>query len=143
MPSPTSSHTKISCASRPQPTVSSFQLPPPLDAFNKLHTAGRLTIGSLNNDVYASAGDPAIWLHHGMVGRAWAIWQGQDMEARRYQAGATRTPFNGKFFCGGHHTLASYCFASASSANVPSLQIHLVLESWSMNFSISRDWLTV
>ncbi|KAK5094295.1 hypothetical protein LTR70_004187 [Exophiala xenobiotica] len=76
------------------PELDDFPTSTAWDALNKLHTAGGLTIGSLNNDVYASAGDPAIWLHHGMVDRAWAIWQGQDMEARRYQVGATRTPFN-------------------------------------------------
>lgn len=72
---------------------------PAWDAFNKLHTAGHLSIGGLNNDVYASAGDPAFWLHHAMVDRIWAIWQGQNMSVRPYETGAGRWPFNSRSFC--------------------------------------------
>jgi len=34
-------------------------------------------------DFYVSPGDPAFWLHHGMIDRAWYIWQTQDFSKRQ------------------------------------------------------------
>ncbi|KAL8821914.1 MAG: hypothetical protein Q9223_000144 [Gallowayella weberi] len=59
-----------------------------------LHAAGHFVIGGLANDPFASPGDPAFYLHHGMFDRVWTIWQGQDPAKRTYQVGGTRTPFN-------------------------------------------------
>lgn len=66
----------------------------PWNAFNLLHTAGHLSIGGLNNDVYASAGDPVFYLHHAMVDRLWTVWQAQE-PGRVKEVGGTITAFNG------------------------------------------------
>ncbi|KAH6653851.1 hypothetical protein BKA67DRAFT_676399 [Truncatella angustata] len=48
-----------------------------------VHVAGHYTIaGDPAGDFYVSPGDPAFWLHHGMIDRTWAIWQLQDLPNR-------------------------------------------------------------
>jgi tyrosinase len=42
----------------------------------------KLTFLSLLQDVFVSPGDPAFFLHHGMIDRVWWIWQLQDLETR-------------------------------------------------------------
>jgi tyrosinase len=48
-----------------------------------IHSAGHYTInGDPGSDFYVSPGDPAFWLHHGMIDRVWAIWQNQNITYR-------------------------------------------------------------
>ncbi|KAL2161003.1 hypothetical protein VTH06DRAFT_8716 [Thermothelomyces fergusii] len=48
-----------------------------------VHAAGHFTIGAdPGGDFYTSPNDPAFWVHHGMIDRTWAIWQGQDLQNR-------------------------------------------------------------
>ncbi|KAF2477543.1 Di-copper centre-containing protein [Lindgomyces ingoldianus] len=63
-----------------------------------VHSAGHFTIsGDPGSDFYTSPGDPAFWLHHGMIDRTWYIWQSQDF-AKRQQviAGGTSMQGGGK-----------------------------------------------
>ncbi|KAI1852880.1 hypothetical protein JX265_012908 [Neoarthrinium moseri] len=49
-----------------------------------VHVAGHFTIsGDPGGDFYTSPGDPAFWLHHGMIDRTWTIWQMQDLANRQ------------------------------------------------------------
>ncbi|KAF1812874.1 Di-copper centre-containing protein [Eremomyces bilateralis CBS 781.70] len=63
-------------------------------ARDQLHGGGHFTIGGLNNDPFASPGDPVFFLHHANLDRLWTIWQSQNPTARLYEVGGTRTPFN-------------------------------------------------
>jgi len=48
-----------------------------------VHGVGHYTIGGdPGADFYTSPGDPAFWVHHGMIDRVWAIWQSLDIEKR-------------------------------------------------------------
>ncbi|KAF2839090.1 Di-copper centre-containing protein [Patellaria atrata CBS 101060] len=48
-----------------------------------VHSAGHFTIwGDPGGDFYTSPGDPAFWLHHGMIDRTWWIWQNQQPSSR-------------------------------------------------------------
>jgi tyrosinase len=48
-----------------------------------VHGVGHYTIaGDPGADFYNSPGDPAFWVHHGMIDRTWAIWQSQDTDKR-------------------------------------------------------------
>jgi hypothetical protein len=67
----------------------------PWNAVNLLHTAGHLSVGGLNNDVYASAGDPVFFLHHGMVDRLWTVWQAQRV-GREGEVGGGVGDFDGE-----------------------------------------------
>jgi tyrosinase len=62
------------------------------------HAAGHFAVGGLQNDPFASPGDPVFFLHHAAFDRLWSIWQAQDPKTRTYQVGGTRTPFNSTSF---------------------------------------------
>ncbi|KXX76751.1 Tyrosinase [Madurella mycetomatis] len=48
-----------------------------------VHAGGHFTIaGDPGGDFYTSPNDPAFWVHHGMIDRAWTIWQSLDLAAR-------------------------------------------------------------
>lgn len=61
-----------------------------------LHSAGHWTIGGLNDDEFASNGDPAFYFHHAQVDHVWAIWQNQDLANRQYQLTGSVNWFNSK-----------------------------------------------
>jgi tyrosinase len=63
-----------------------------------VHMAGHYTIsGDPGSDFYVSPGDPAFWLHHGMIDRTWYIWQTQDFPNRQQViAGGTSMMGGGK-----------------------------------------------
>jgi len=65
-----------------------------LEALEGIHAGGHFTIGSLNDDAYASAGDPAFWLHHSQIDRVWTIWQSLNPANRTHQVYGTSTAFN-------------------------------------------------
>lgn len=69
-----------------------------LEAIEGIHAGGHFTIGSLNNDAYASAGDPAFWLHHAQIDRVWTIWQSLNPANRTNQVYGTSTAFNGESY---------------------------------------------
>ncbi|KAF2205269.1 Di-copper centre-containing protein [Delitschia confertaspora ATCC 74209] len=69
-----------------------------MQANNGVHPAGHFTIsGDPGSDFYVSPGDPAFWLHHGMIDRVWSVWQSQDL-AKRLEviAGGTSMMGGGK-----------------------------------------------
>jgi tyrosinase len=47
--------------------------------------------GDPDRDADNSPCDPGFWLHHGMIDRVWWIWQGLDLETRRYAISGTGT----------------------------------------------------
>ncbi|RYP05512.1 hypothetical protein DL764_003772 [Monosporascus ibericus] len=62
-------------------TIASFQ--DTMQSFNGVHGGGHFTIGGdPGGDLHASNGDPAFYLHHGMIDRIWWIWQMQDLPTR-------------------------------------------------------------
>ncbi|KAF2786526.1 Di-copper centre-containing protein [Melanomma pulvis-pyrius CBS 109.77] len=65
---------------------------------NGVHSGGHFTIsGDPGSDFYVSPGDPAFWLHHGMIDRTWYIWQTQDFANRQQViAGGTSMMGGGK-----------------------------------------------
>jgi tyrosinase len=67
-----------------------------IEALDGVHTAGHLTIGGIAMDAYASASDPAFYLHHASVDRMWSIWQGLNPQNRTNQVYGTSTAFNGE-----------------------------------------------
>lgn len=69
-----------------------------MQAQNGVHSGGHFTIsGDPGSDFYVSPGDPAFWLHHGMIDRAWYIWQTQDYANRQQViAGGTSMMGGGK-----------------------------------------------
>lgn len=55
-----------------------------MQAMDGVHPAGHFTIsGDPGSDFYVSPGDPAFWLHHGMIDRVWYIWQTQEFATRQ------------------------------------------------------------
>lgn len=57
-----------------------------------VHGGGHYSMGGdPARDVYVSPGDPAFWLHHGMIDRVWWIWQNLDWEGRWDQVQGTGT----------------------------------------------------
>lgn len=58
------------------------------------HAAGHFAVGGLQNDPFASPGDPVFYLHHAAFDRVYSIWQAQDPGTRVLQVGGTKTPFN-------------------------------------------------
>ncbi|ORY64814.1 tyrosinase central domain-containing protein [Pseudomassariella vexata] len=60
-----------------------------------VHTAGHFTIGGdPGGDFFVSPGDPAFYLHHGMIDRVYWIWQLQNLPARLHDVSGTITPAN-------------------------------------------------
>jgi len=60
-----------------------------------VHGGGHYTIaGNPGADVFTSPGDPAFYLHHGMIDRVWWIWQHMDLEARQNAISGTGTFLN-------------------------------------------------
>ncbi|RAK78067.1 tyrosinase family protein [Aspergillus fijiensis CBS 313.89] len=55
------------------------------EGFLGVHTAGHFTIGGdPGGDLYASPGDPAFYVHHGMIDRVFWIWQNLNPANRTY-----------------------------------------------------------
>lgn len=65
-----------------------------LESIPGVHAAGHFGMGGVGLDAFASAGDPAFWLHHAQVDRMWSIWQGQNPGDRTYQTSGTGTALN-------------------------------------------------
>ncbi|KAM5344156.1 hypothetical protein ACJ41O_012693 [Fusarium nematophilum] len=54
-----------------------------MQGFQNVHAGGHFTVGGdPGGDIFASPGDPAFFLHHGMIDRVWWLWQLQDLETR-------------------------------------------------------------
>ncbi|KAF2259428.1 Di-copper centre-containing protein [Lojkania enalia] len=58
-----------------------------------MHPAGHFVVGGLQNDPFASPGDPMFFLIHAQIDRLYTIWQSQD-PARLYQVGGTDKPLD-------------------------------------------------
>ncbi|TEY44945.1 hypothetical protein BOTCAL_0340g00120 [Botryotinia calthae] len=57
-----------------------------------VHTGGHYTVGGdPGGDFFTSSGDPAFYLHHGMIDRVWWIWQLQDLAKRQNAVSGTIT----------------------------------------------------
>ncbi|KAI0198165.1 Di-copper centre-containing protein [Astrocystis sublimbata] len=65
-----------------------------LEAINGVHAGGHFTIGGVGLDAYASAGDPAFWVHHAQIDRVWTLWQNANPQHRTLQVSQTVTAFN-------------------------------------------------
>ncbi|KAJ0122646.1 hypothetical protein J7T55_003161 [Diaporthe amygdali] len=63
-----------------------------------IHGGGHYAMGGdPGRDVFVSPGDPAFYLHHGMIDRVWWLWQMQNPQERQYGGTAlmgTRTFMN-------------------------------------------------
>lgn len=60
-----------------------------------VHGGGHFTVaGDPGGDLFGSPGDPAFYLHHGMIDRVWTAWQDLDPEARQYALSGTGTFLN-------------------------------------------------
>jgi tyrosinase len=60
-----------------------------------VHGGGHYSMGGdPGRDVFVSPGDPAFWLHHGMIDRVWWIWQALDVKNRQYAISGTGTFLN-------------------------------------------------
>jgi tyrosinase len=60
-----------------------------------VHGGGHYTIaGDPGADVFTSPGDPAFYLHHGMIDRVWWIWQNLDLANRKNAISGTGTFLN-------------------------------------------------
>ncbi|KIN03343.1 hypothetical protein OIDMADRAFT_116903 [Oidiodendron maius Zn] len=60
-----------------------------------VHGGGHYTIaGDPGADVFVSPGDPAFYLHHGMIDRVWWIWQNLDPQNRLDAISGTGTFLN-------------------------------------------------
>ncbi|KAI1136430.1 Di-copper centre-containing protein [Hypoxylon sp. FL0543] len=60
-----------------------------------VHGGGHYTIGGdPGADVFVSPGDPAFYLHHGMIDLVWWIWQSLDYKNRRDAISGTGTFLN-------------------------------------------------
>lgn len=57
-----------------------------------VHGGGHYTIGGdPGGDVFVSPGDPAFYLHHGMIDLVWWTWQLLDYKDRKYAINGTNT----------------------------------------------------
>ncbi|KAH7142037.1 hypothetical protein EDB81DRAFT_653224 [Dactylonectria macrodidyma] len=53
------------------------------------HGGMHFTIGGdPGADLFTSPGDPAFWLHHGMMDRMWALWQASNPNMRKFDLGS-------------------------------------------------------
>lgn len=60
-----------------------------------VHGGGHYSMGGdPARDVFVSPGDPAFWLHHGMIDRTWWIWQNLDLHKRLNAISGTGTFLN-------------------------------------------------
>ncbi|KAH7364797.1 hypothetical protein BKA65DRAFT_492035, partial [Rhexocercosporidium sp. MPI-PUGE-AT-0058] len=60
-----------------------------------VHGGGHYTIaGNPGGDAFVSPGDPAFYLHHGMIDRVWWLWQNQDPANRLNAISGTGTLMN-------------------------------------------------
>ncbi|KAF2715515.1 Di-copper centre-containing protein [Pleomassaria siparia CBS 279.74] len=67
-----------------------------MQAQDGVHSGGHFTIsGDPGSDFYVSPGDPAFWLHHGMIDRTWYIWQTQDFANRQQVIAGGTSMFGG------------------------------------------------
>ena len=64
----------------------------------QVHPAGHFSVGGLQNDPFASPGDPVFYLHHAQLDRVWAFWQAENPSKRTFEIGGTQTPFNSTTF---------------------------------------------
>jgi tyrosinase len=48
------------------------------------NTSPPITSGDPGGDLFTSPGDPAFYVHHGMIDRMWSYWQLLGPESRRY-----------------------------------------------------------
>lgn len=70
-----------------------------MEAIPGVHAGGHFAIGGIAIDAFASAGDPAFYLHHAQVDRIWTLWQNIDEPRNRTrQVYGTSTALNGEFF---------------------------------------------
>lgn len=70
-----------------------------MEAIPGVHAGGHFAIGGVAIDAYASAGDPAFYLHHAQVDRIWTLWQNiNEPRGRTRQVYGTSTALNGEFF---------------------------------------------
>ncbi|KAF2767175.1 Di-copper centre-containing protein, partial [Teratosphaeria nubilosa] len=54
-----------------------------------IHAAGHYSMGGdPGRDFWASPGEPAFWLHHGMMDLVWHLWQTLDYDARTFGSNA-------------------------------------------------------
>lgn len=60
-----------------------------------VHGGGHFSIGSTLLHFFASAADPAFFLHHSMIDRLWTMWQAVDPDTRQYALSGTSTIFKG------------------------------------------------
>ncbi|KAF2749693.1 Di-copper centre-containing protein [Sporormia fimetaria CBS 119925] len=58
-----------------------------------VHPAGHFVVGGLQNDPFASPGDPMFYLIHAQLDRLFSIWQAQD-PSRITQVGGTKKPLD-------------------------------------------------
>ena len=68
-----------------------------LEAIGGVHAGGHFTIGGIALNAFASASDPAFYLHYAQVDRVWALWQNLNSRDRTNQVYVTSTAFNGDF----------------------------------------------
>lgn len=59
-----------------------------------VHPAGHFVVGGLQNDPFASPGDPMFYLIHAQLDRLYSIWQAQDPATRLKEVGGTRKPLD-------------------------------------------------
>ncbi|KGO68522.1 putative domain, di-copper centre [Penicillium italicum] len=60
-----------------------------------VHGGGHYSMGGdPSRDVFVSPGDPAFWLHHGMIDRTWWIWQNLNPRKRLNAISGTGTFLN-------------------------------------------------
>lgn len=63
-----------------------------MEATPGTQAGGHFAIGGIAIDTYASARDPAFYLHHAQVDRIWTLWQ--NINNRTRQVYGTSTAFN-------------------------------------------------
>ena len=64
------------------------------DGVMGVHGGGHFSIGATLQDLFASPQDPTFMLHHAMIDRLWAMWQGIDEWHRRDALNGTNVILN-------------------------------------------------